>query len=140
MTDEASVFVVYPQKDFSQATGVPDGIVVESTDIQDLNMTVRSAQGFDRAGIILFAHPKYGGNGQLFSQTEKNITKEFPPDTWDGVNSFLVYEGVWSLFLGPDLQGAKVTIDGRDQFGPGTKVENLSPYAADQVRSIQNVS
>ena len=141
MTDNASIFVVYRQIDFGHSMSSPssEAIIVDSTAVQDFPYTVRSIQGFDRAGLILFEHPRYGGNGQLFKETSLNITEEFPPGTPAGASSFLVYEGVWSLYLGPNCHGPKVTIDGCDEFAAGVKITSIGSYGGDQIRSVKKV-
>jgi len=111
------------------------------TAYQNLGSTARSYQGFDKDGLILFEHTNYAGNGVNYRESDADITSSFPSGV-PGVSSFLVYRGVWELYIGVNFTGGLVNINGKSSFGPGTKISSLyhdEPSVNDQIKSVKKI-
>ena len=135
-----SFYIVYSKPDFNDdSTTTPqDSTIVNSTDNVDLGFTARSTQGWDKVGITVLEHYWYGGTGHTYITSNPDITPEFPPEKREGASSFIVMKGVWSLYTEKNYNGIKITIDGKDEFGPGDKVPEIGA-ASDRVLSIEYV-
>lgn len=122
MTNNKSMFIAYAWPGYNAWDyGLSPGVIVEETSTQDLGMIVRSVQGFDREGIILFEYRNYTGNALLLRESKASVKQEFP-DGWGGITSFVVYRGVWALYTGENYTHTQVVIDGKSEFGPGSKI------------------
>lgn len=135
-----SIFVVYRSTNMSTAAnGEEAGIIVDSTSYKSVGFTIRSFQGFDKDGLILFEHSNYAGNGVNYRESDANIGASFPASGPKGVSSFLVYKGIWELYIQPNFQGGKIKVNGKDRFGPGTIVQFVGKSVNDKVLSVKKV-
>lgn len=135
-----SLYVVYAQPKMATAQfGESPGVVVDKESFTSLGIHVRSFQGFDKDGLILFEHSNYAGNGVNYRQSDPNIDNEFPAGKPAGVSSFIINKGIWELYVNPDFKGGKVTLDGTSQFGPGTKISFVGVSINDSIRSVKKV-
>ena len=135
-----SIFVVYRSTNMSTAAkGEEAGIIVDRTSYKSVGFTIRSFQGFDKDGLILFEHSNYAGNGVNYRESDANIGASFPASGPKGVSSFLVYKGIWELYIQPNFQGGKIKVNGKDRFGPGTIVQFVGKSVNDKVLSVKKV-
>ena len=65
-------------------------------------------------------------------------SRKFPPIVPDGVSSFIVYDGVWELFIRQNYED-QVAINEVSQFGPGTKIEYVGESINDKIQSVLRV-
>ena len=110
-------------------------MIVDSTTVKDLGTPIRSLQGYDKQGLILFPHPNYCGQAALFTQDDPNILDQFPEGR-EGVSALVVHKGMWALYDSPNHQGARIMINGKDSFGPGTCI-SFGGY--DKVKSVKQL-
>ena len=94
-------------------------MIVDSTTVKDLGTPIRSLQGYDKQGLILFPHPNYCGQAALFTLSDTNIIEPFP-EVQQGVSALVVHKGTWALYDSPNFKGNRIVINGKDTFGPGT--------------------
>ena len=125
-----SFYVIYDREGFAANS---KSMIVDSTTVKDLGTPIRSLQGCDKQGLILFPHPNYCGQAALFTQDDPNILDQFPPYP-DGVPSLVVQNGTWALYDSPNYHGARIGINGKDSFGPGTCI---SFGGHDRVQSVK---
>jgi len=98
MDGDGSFYVVYSSKNYESESSNPPIIVDDSKIYKELSFDVKSARGWNKSGITLFAKPFYGGSGTTgepatFIKTDEDITLDFPT----GIQSLIVHQGKWSL-------------------------------------------
>ena len=94
--------------------------VVMNITFENLGVLIKSLQGFDKQGLILFPHPNYCRQGHLFKQSDTNIADQFHAGNSEGVSAFIVTHGTWALYDRPNYQGVRKKVGCKDQFEPGT--------------------
>ena len=127
-----SFYVIYDREGFAANS---KSMIVDSTTVKDLGTPIRSLQGYDKQGLILFPHPNYCGQAALFTQDDPNILDQFPEGR-EGVSALVVHKGTWALYDSPNHQGARIRINGKDSFGPGTCI-SFGGY--DKVQSVKQL-
>ena len=130
-TGTQSLFVIYSQTNYAAQS---KSKVVENTTSENMGVPIKSLQGFDKQGLILFPHPNYCGQGHLFKQSDTNIADQFPPGKPEGVSAFIVTHGTWALYDRPNYQGIRIKVGSKDQFEPGTYIAH---GGFDMVQSIK---
>ena len=125
-----SFYVVYDRENFAADS---KSLVVDSTTERDMGRFIRSLQGYDKMGLILFPHPNFCGQGALFTQDDPSILDQFPAGS-EGVSSLVVHKGKWALYSETNHKGVRISINGQDSFGPGTRIE-MGGY--DKVKSVK---
>ena len=130
-TGDSTLYVVYSEPNLAGAC-----TTVETTAVVNFGQPIRSFQGYDKKGIILFTNTNYGGQAELFKQSDTNIKDAFPTGQYNGVSSFIVRSGKWALYSKENYGGTRLTLQGRDTFGPYEEMSYLGP-ANDQVASIK---
>ena len=137
--DGASLFVVYGSPNMSTGEKGSEGAkIIDSSNYESAGFTIRSFQGFDKDGLILFEHANYAGNGVNYRQSDANIKNSFPTNDPRGVSSFIVNKGVWEFYIRPNFQGGKLKIDGKNQIGPGTYTY-VGDGVNDRITSVKKV-
>ena len=133
-----SYFIVYGVDKFDVQDLNPSGqrVVVDSNQTTEFGFTARSAQGFDKSGIVLFQHGHFSGQAKLYTKSNPDITGTFPSNSDGGVSSFIVHKGWWSLYTEKNYLSSPVNINRVVRFGPGSRV-NLSLESNDKVQSIE---
>ena len=131
-TGTRTFFVIYDKVGFASDS---KSMVVDSEKEVNMGVRIRSLQGYDKKGLVLFAHPNYCGQGALFTQDDPNIIDQFPSSS-EGVSALVVHKGRWALYSEPNYMGTKIAIDGKDEFGPGTCIQ----YGGfDAVKSVKQL-
>ena len=137
-----SFYCVYSKPDFYDVSfndpAMADTVVVDTQTQVPLNFTARSAQGWNNVGISVFEHQYYCGTGITYVNSTPDITNSFPTGSAQGASSIIVMKGVWSLHTEKNYHGVQVSIDGQNEFGPGTRIQFLQA-ANDKVKSIQYI-
>lgn len=128
-----SLFVIYDKPNFAAGSASE---LVESTQTVQFGRPIKSFQGYNKKGLVLFPHPNYCGQGGKFTQSDPDITDAFPPATSEGVSSLIVKEGEWILYSEKNYRGTKIQISGRETFGPGTYIKS---GGYDMVQSVKRV-
>ena len=140
--DGASLFVVYGSPNMSTGKKGSEGVkFVDSSKYESAGFVVRSFQGFDQDGLILFENSDFSGNAINYRDSVANIRNSFPTDDPRGVSSFVVCKGVWELYTKPNFQGGKLKFDGKNQVGPGTRLlvgEGVNDNRIASVKKVQN--
>ena len=95
-------------------------VVVSDTSDVLVGFNVRSFQGFDTTGIVIFEHQFYNGTAINYTRSNPDVSRAFPTNEEGGASSFIVNRGVWSLYTGQNYNGTMLTLEGRSQFTPGT--------------------
>lgn len=126
-----SFFVCYDRENFSFNSKT---LIVESTAERDFGRPIRSLQGYDKQGLVLFTDSNYCGQGSLFTQDDPNILDQFPQGG-QGVSSMVVHRGTWAMYSEPNHRGIRISVDGKDSFPPGTRIP--SGKFNDKVRSVK---
>ena len=140
--DGASLFVVYGSPNMS--TGEKGSMavkIIDSPKYEFAGFVIRSFQGFNQDGLILFEHADFSGNAINYTDSVANIGDSFPTNDPRGVSSFIVCKGVWELYTKPNFQGEKLKFDGKNQFGPGTRLfvgEGVNDNRIASVKKVQN--
>ena len=68
-----------------------------------------------------------------------DLTKYFPEHgIGEGVSSMIVSSGVWQLFTEKHQQGTAITINGKNEFGPGTRIEAFGA-GNDKAKSLKYI-
>ena len=127
-TSPNSFYIVYDKADYGKSEGsVTKAKLIPPDPLKDPAMsgnisfgfTVRSAQGFDLADpmIILFEHPKYIGNSEHHSTSQRKI--DIPAKPWVGVNSIIITGGKWELFEKENFHQPRIVVNGQTVLGPG---------------------
>ncbi len=125
-----SFYVIYDRESFAANC---KSLIVDSTTERDMGRPIRSLQGYNKQGLILFPHPNYCGQGALFTQDDPNILDQFPEGS-EGVSAVVVHKGTWALYSEPNHRGTRISINGKDSFGPGTCI-TYGGY--DKVKSVK---
>ena len=135
-----SYFVVYSVPNYYDNPTAASTVstVVDCQDTTRFGFNVKSAQGFDRNGITVFEHYYFCGNGKDYTESNSDITVNFPPNTIPGASSIIITKGWWSLYSQKNYQGL-ITINAGTRFGPGTRINGLGSVN-DKVQSIKHFS
>ena len=146
-----SMYVVYNQPNFSdmpppvndEGQVIDDdsgSVVVSDTSDVSVEFNVRSFQGFDTTGIVIFEHQFYNGTAINYTRSNPDISRAFPTNEEGGASSFIVNRGVWSLYTGQNYNGTMLTLEGRSQFTPGTRIQIPNNSAPDnKIRSVRYI-
>ena len=97
-----SMYVLYSKADFGGQS------ITSNCRKVTHNLPIKSFQGFDMEGMVLFTSKSCCGKGALLTKSVDDIKED--------VSSFIVMQGKWCLY---DQSGSKVEIDGKDEFGQG---------------------
>ena len=129
-------YVVYRDPNYQETgwTAESSKIVDSSRDIE-FGFTARSTQGWDKVGISVFEHIYYCGTGETYKSSYPDITGTFPAGG-RGASSFIVMKGVWAIYSERNYKGIQIAVDGRNEFGPGSRISFINP-ANDMVKSIK---
>ena len=73
-----------------------------------------------------------------YNASNPDITNAFPSGTDQGASSIIVMRGVWSLLTEKNYHGIQISIDGKKEFGPGTRIHTLG-LAEERVKSIKYI-
>ena len=130
---DRSFYVVYDQEGFVAGS---KSLVVDSTTEKDLGRPIRSLQGYNKQGLILFPHPNYCGQAALFTADDPNILDQFPQGG-EGVSALVVHQGRWALYTETNHRGTRISINGKDSFGPGTCIPYIGDSPNDKVKSVK---
>ena len=134
LTGNGSIYYVYPDTNLCHHSTPVKVQVVTSRDYVPLTLIPpRSCKGFSREGIILFETFNFGGHSQNFVGTG-SIEETFPVGVYNGVSSFRVCDGTWSLL---NRDGGKIVVQEMTEFGPGVALD--MPYPSDRVASIKRI-
>ena len=136
----ASYYVVYNGDNYQQ--GNPNNsvlkngyqIVYDPTKFRQLGFVARSARGIDMNGCALFGYRYYSGEGHNFRDSCPDLSMYFTI-TGEGISSVIIRQGNWAFFTKQNYQGQRITIGGKDTFGPGFSSEYIGA-ADDMVMSI----
>lgn len=144
--NDESFYIVYNQPDFADyaPSSVDDesGMEIFDTDIEAkfIRFNIRSLQGFDKTGIVVFEHQYYNGTGINYTKSDPDISTAFPTMQESGASSFIVSKGVWSLYTEPNYNGVKLSFEGTSEFGPGMRIQIPRNTAPDnRIRSVRYI-
>ena len=134
-----SFYIVYSKPEFfdTHEHSSTSSVIVDSSCEAPLGFTARSTQGWDKDGITLLEHHWYCGTGRTYTTSTPDITHEFPSGD-RGASSIIVMKGYWSLYTDKNYNGIKISLNGKSEFGPGTRLYSLGP-AEDKVKSIKYI-
>ena len=131
-----SFYVVYRDPDYQEANWTAEcSKIVHSPSEIEFGFTARSTQGWDKVGISLFEHIYYCGTGGTYKSSYPDITGTFPAGD-RGASSFIVMEGVWAIYSEKNYKGIQIAVDGRNEFGPGSRISFINP-GNDMVKSVK---
>jgi len=123
-----STYIIYENENFD-GTGASQ--LVETEEVVDFPQPIRSFQGYNKNGIMIFPDSGYGGQGTLYSQSVKNITGTYP----NGIASIIVRKGEWVLYSGQNFMGTKIEAGDMSTFGPKCEISFSAEFK--HVKSIK---
>ena len=131
-----SFYIVYRDPDYQETNwSAENSKVVDSSAEIELGFPARSTQGWDKVGISIFEHIYYCGTGATYKSSYPDITDTFPPGD-RGASSFIVMKGVWALYSGKNYKGIQISVDGKNEFGPGSRITFIHP-GNDMAKSVK---
>ena len=135
-----SFYVIYPEPNYmdDEPDSQRKSKVIKTSAETEIGFVARSAQGWNKEGISLFEHRNFCGTGETYKSSNEDITSTFPPGKDEGLSSFIVWTGIWSVYKDKNY-GLKININGKDEFGPGTQICVITGAANDLIKSIKLV-
>ena len=131
-----SFYVVYRDPDYQETNWSAEcSKVVDSSTEIELGFPARSTQGWNKVGISLFEHIYYCGTGATYKSSYPDISGTFPAGD-RGVSSFIVMKGVWAIYSEKNYKGIQISVDGQNEFGPGSRITFIQP-GNDMVKSVK---
>ena len=99
VTGSYTFYVVYSQTDFLGSSRI-----VRNRNTEDVGFVIRSFQGRDKQGIVLFTHVNYCGQAGQFIARDDDITDMFPSGG-EGASSAITCSGKWRLYKETNCNG-----------------------------------
>lgn len=130
-----SFYIVYSTTYYGEGGCSDKSVIVDSQNEVNFGFMAKSTQGWNKVGITVFEHPSYHGTGVTYARTENDVTSSFPPRHSQKISSFIVMKGVWALYTRKNMRGKQIEIDGKKEFGPGSRIECLQD-PSDRIRSV----
>ena len=98
-----SFYVVYSEENYEGRS-----CIIKSECRVDPGFTIRSYQGRDKQGIVLFTDYNFCGQLGQFTTEDTDITDQFPAGKKDGASSAIAWTGKWRLYKQQNFQGGHI--------------------------------
>ena len=103
VTGPLSFYVVYSSESYQG-----DSRIIRSESRVEMGFTIRSYQGCDKQGIVLFTDYNFCGQLGQFTTEDTDITDQFPAGKKDGASSAIAWTGKWRLYKQQNFQGGHI--------------------------------
>ena len=124
-----SFYVVYSEIDYCSKETVR---ILDSPSMVEFGFVARSLQGWNKVGISIFDE-NYCGVGDTYESSTPSITDMFG----DEAHSFIVMKGVWAVYSEVNYEGIQISVDGKNEFGPGSRIPSVKPESVKSVKLLR---